>query len=96
VFLGKEKLKKIKAEGVKKKLMGVKIDTKLISLTQEVPLFNEKNVIGVLRSAGFSPKFNKVVGIAMINRGFWNLGQIFQIKIDNKEFSGQICKLPIS
>ena len=96
VFLGKEKLKKIKAEGVKKKLMGVKIDTKLISLTQEVPLLNEKNVIGVLRSAGFSPKFNKVVGIAMINRGFWNLGQIFQIKIDNKEFSGQICKLPIS
>ena len=96
VFLGKEKLKKIKAEGVKKKLMGVKIDTKLISLTQEVPLINEKSVIGVLRSAGFSPKFNKVVGIAMINRGFWNLGQIFQIKIDNKEFSGQICKLPIS
>ena len=32
VFLGKDKLKKIKLKGVNKKLMGVKIDTKSINM----------------------------------------------------------------
>ena len=42
VFLGKEKLKKIKEEGIKKKLMGVKIDTKSINITEGIPLNFEK------------------------------------------------------
>ena len=46
-FLGKEKLKKIKNEGIKKKLMGVKFDMEKISLSGSVDLKDEKdNVIG--------------------------------------------------
>jgi dimethylsulfoniopropionate demethylase len=52
-------------------------------------------LIGTLRSAGFSPKFKKVVGIAMIKKGFWNLGQKFQIFINKKVAFGEICNLPI-
>ena len=44
-FLGKEKLKKIKSEGVKKKLMGVKIDTKEISVTGSMDLIDENNKV---------------------------------------------------
>ena len=36
VFLGKEKLKKIKSDGIKRKLMGVQIETNEISLTGSV------------------------------------------------------------
>ena len=94
-FLGKEKLKKIKEEGVKKKLMGVKIDAKSVSIVEEVPIYIENKLIGTLRSAGFSPKFNKVVGIAMVNKDFWILGQKFQLSINQKQVSGEICNLPI-
>lgn len=94
-FLGKEKLKKIKEAGIKKKLMGVKIETNSASVFYEIPIYNENILIGKLRSAGFSPKFKKVVGIAMIKKGFWNLGQKFQIFINKKVAFGEICNLPI-
>ena len=38
VFLGKEKLKKIKSDGIKKKLMGVEIEIDNISLTRSVDI----------------------------------------------------------
>ena len=44
-FLGKEQLKKIKSEGIKRKLMGVKIDTDKISVTGSMNLTDEKNNI---------------------------------------------------
>ncbi len=96
VFLGKENLKKIKKEGIKKKLMGVKIESKTINLTKEIPIFNnENNEIGKLRSAGFSPNFDKVVGIAMINKKYCKESQDFNININGKSVSGKICSLPI-
>ena len=96
IFLGKEKLKKIKQEGIKRKLMGVKIEGKTIDLTEEMKMFNnENNEIGRLRSAGFSPKFEKIVGIAMIKKGFWEISQKFKISIDGNSVSGEICDLPI-
>ena len=38
VFLGKENLKKIKSQGVKKKLMGVQIDAKSIAVSGSIDL----------------------------------------------------------
>jgi len=96
VFLGKEKLKKIKKDGIKRKLMGVKIEGKTISLSEEIKMFNNENKeIGRLRSAGFSPKFEKIVGIAMINKDFWKVSQKFKINIDGNSTHGEICDLPI-
>ena len=44
-FLGKEKLKKIKKDGVSRKLKGVKIDHNEINMSKEKELFDEKNNI---------------------------------------------------
>ena len=95
-YLGKKALKNIKKQGIEKKLMGVKIDLNEINLTKEEKLFDDKeNVIGHLRSAAFSPKFKKVVGIAMIKSKYCNNSQKFKININNKYSSGIICNLPI-
>ena len=94
-FLGKNSLKKIKAEGVKRKLMGVKIDINEINLTKEETLYNEKEKeIGFLRSAIFSPTFNKVIGIAIINKPYFKESQIFKININGKTSVGKVCNLP--
>ena len=96
VFLGKENLKKIKENGIKKKLIGVKIDLKFIDVAQGIPILDLKdNKIGQLRSAAYSPKFNKVVGIAMVKKDFCNASQKFKIKLNNNSISGEICSLPI-
>ena len=97
VFLGKEKLKRIKKEGIKRKLMGVKINDKNINLTKEEKLIDDNNkTIGYLRSAVYSPRFKMIVGIAMINRDYCKDAQNFKININNKEVSGSVCGLPMN
>ena len=95
-FLGKEKLKKIKSEGINKKIMGVQIDVQKISMTGSLDLKDEKNKkIGELRSACYSPRFKKVVGIAMMYKSFWEKSQSFRIEINSDIFSGKVCDLPL-
>ncbi len=96
-FLGKKALQKAKSAGIKRKLMGVKINDININLTKEEKLFDDnKKTIGFLRSAVFSPRFKMIVGIAMINRNYCKDSQSFKININNKEVKGSICDLPIN
>ncbi len=95
VFLGKEKLKRIKKEGVSRKLMGVKIDHDKIDMYCEKTLFDDNDkIVGYVRSAAYSPTFDKVIGIAMINKPYWDGKTQFKIDINEKIFVGTICDLP--
>jgi len=94
-FLGKEKLKKINSEGISKKLMGVKLDTKEISLSGSLVLKDENNnIVGELRSACYSPHFKKVIGIAMIKKAYWDGSMTIKADINNNICSGKVCDLP--
>ena len=95
VFLGKEKLIKIKSEGIKKKLMGVKFDLDNISLTSSLDLIDKNNIIvGELRSACYSPNFKKVIGIAMMKKSHWDVDQEVKAQINGNFCSGKVCDLP--
>ena len=94
-FLGKEKLKKIKTEGIKKKLMGIKLDAKEISLSGSLDLKDENNnIIGELRSACYSPHFEKVIGIAMMKKPYWEVSQSVKAEINGNICNGNVCDLP--
>ena len=94
-FLGKEELKKVKSEGIKKKLMGVKIDAKEIAVTGSMNMYdNSNNLIGELRSGSFNPMFKQVIGIAMINKPFFNDSQEIKVSINGKNCTGRLCDLP--
>ena len=96
IFLGKESLKKIKEKGINRKLMGIKLETNSLDVLQTIPMFDLKNKqIGEIRSAAYSPKFKKVVGIAMIKTDYCNEKNKFQIKFNNSLITGEICSLPI-
>ena len=95
VFLGKEKLKKIKLAGIKRRLMGVKIDLDKINLTNSLHIKDEKDkLIGELRSACYSPHFKKVIGIAMINEPYCKSSITGKIEIDGNSFAVNVCDLP--
>ena len=85
---------KISKEGIKRKLMGVKIDLDKIEITEEKPLQNGNSIIGHLRSAVYSPHFKKVVGIAMINKEYWDKKISFELEVNGKKSKGTICDLP--
>ena len=94
-FLGKEKLIEIKQNGINRKLMGVKIDHNKIDMYCEKTLYDDNNnVIGYVRSAAYSPTFKKVIGIAMINKPYWEKKDQFRIEIDEKIYVGTVCDLP--
>ena len=94
-FLGKDKLKKIKSEGIKKKLMGVEIEAKNISLTGSVDIMNnDGKSIGELRSACYSPHFKKAIGIAMINEPFCKSSETGKLEIEGKTLTVKVCDLP--
>jgi len=94
-FLGKENLKQIKLEGIKKKLMGVQIEAKEINVTGSIVLKDENNIkIGELRSGCYSPYFGKVIGIAMLKKPFWEVSQTVKIEINGTTFDGKVCDLP--
>ena len=93
-FLGKDKLIKIKENGIEKKLMGVKIDIDNINLRSSINLTFNNSVIGEIRSAVYSPTFNKVIGIAMINKPYFLSKDKFDIIIDSKKYTGEICDIP--
>jgi dimethylsulfoniopropionate demethylase len=94
-FLGKERLKQIRDKGITRKLMGVKIDHTDIDMYCEKTLFDDNNdIVGFVRSAAYSPTFKKVIGIAMINKPYWNLDHPFKIEINEKIYVGTVCDLP--
>ena len=94
-FLGKEKLKEVKKQGITRRLMGVKIESKEISVTKSIKIFDEKNnKIGELRSGVYSPHFGKVIGIAMVFKPYWNSSQTFNIELNGNSFDGKVCDLP--
>ena len=75
--------------------MGIFIDTKEITLTESLEIKDESgNIIGDLRSGVFSPHFGKFIGIAMINKSYWEIKQNLQIEINNNLFNGRLTELP--
>ena len=94
-FIGKDSLKKILKNGIKRKLMGVKINSDTLNLTSVDLLNKKKQIIGNLRSAAFSPTFKKIVGIAMINKEYCKNNEIFNINLNDNLVDGVVCELPI-
>ena len=94
-FLGKEKLKEVNQTGISKKLMGVIIDTKEINVSKSIDLIDDKGLkIGELRSGVYSPHFKKVIGIAMLDKPYFEVSQTFKISINDRTFEGKVCDLP--
>ncbi len=96
MFLGKASLKKIKHNGVKRKLMGLKIDINSMDIVNSIPISTPENeLIGEIRSAAFSPRFEKIVAIGMMNINYCIENKKIDLKLNEKIVSAEICNLPI-
>ena len=65
-----------------------------INLRSAINLTIDDKIIGEIRSAVFSPTFNKVIGIAMIKKPYFTNKGNFDILIDSKKYVGEICDIP--
>ena len=67
-FIGKEALKKIKAEGIKRKQVGVELNCDPLQSPNTTfwKIYKNEDVIGKVTSAVYSPRLKKNIALAMV------------------------------
>ncbi len=96
-FIGKEALKKIKQEGIKRKLVGVEISGDPPPAPNEQPYWSVSHngaVVGELRSFTFSPRLEKTIGYAMVPIEHAELGSKLTVETVIGEAKMTVVKRP--
>ncbi|WP_440910382.1 glycine cleavage T C-terminal barrel domain-containing protein [Candidatus Pelagibacter sp.] len=95
-FIGKEALKKIKQEGIKRKQVGLIIDCDPLSGPNTTFWQIEKDgkTIGKVTSAVYSPRLKKNIALAMIEVNHSELGNKLDIETHEGKYSATIVEKP--
>ncbi len=105
-FVGKEALKKIKKEGIKRKLVGIEILGDPISkvvppqytpgyfVPDHWPIFDDKKEIGYVTSKCFSPRLKKNIGYAFIPIEYAKNDTEMEIRSPYANLKAKVVPLP--
>ena len=85
-YIGKAALQRIKAEGVKRKLVGIEIEGDRIEFNMTRWAVNVDNqYIGHVTSAIYSPRLKKNIGYALVPIGFAAPGTTYTVMVEDRE-----------
>ncbi len=95
-FIGKEALKRIKAEGVKRKLVGIEIDGGRLDLNMtHWPVSQNGSRLGQVTSAVYSPRLKKNIGYAWVPIQYAELGTKLSVRVpDGGERQATVVRKP--
>ena len=95
-FIGKAALKKIKAEGIKRKQVGLEINCEPLSgpNTTFWSIKKDNNKIGKVTSAVYSPRLKKNIALAMINIENSKIGTSLEVNTNKGNFEAIIVEKP--
>ena len=95
-FIGKEALKKIKHEGIKRKQVGLELDCEPLKgpNTTFWSIYKGEERIGKVTSAVYSPRLKKNIALAMVKINHSEIGNNLKINTDNKEINSKIIEKP--
>jgi len=92
-FLGSEALKKIKEEGIKRKLVGMISDEKFFP-RKNYPIYTNGKNIGTVTSGTVSPILEKPIALGYIEKEFSKPDTEINFLIREKELPAKVVKLP--
>ena len=94
-FIGKAALKKIKAEGVTRRLVGVKISGSPLQPNEERwPMMNDHKPIGHITRCAFSPRLEKNIGFANVPVDRADIGTKLVVKTPSGERQASVVPTP--
>ena len=95
-FIGKAALKKIKAEGIKRKQIGLEINCEPLSgpNTTFWSIKKDDNEIGKVTSAVYSPRLKKNIALAMVNIKNCEIGTDLEVETNKGKFTAKIVEKP--
>ena len=95
-YVGKEALKKIKKEGIKRKQIGLILDCDPLKgpNTTFWEITKDNKIIGKVTSAVYSPRLKKNIALAFISIGESKIGNIIDVKTSSFVMKGTIVEKP--
>ena len=95
-FIGKEALKKINAEGIKRKQVGIIIDCEPLEgpNTTFWPITKNDMIIGKITSAVYSPRLKKNIALAMVSIDSCEVGTNCEVEMFTKKNKATIVEKP--
>jgi aminomethyltransferase len=99
-FVGKEALRKIKEQGVSRKLVGVQIGGERLgsyndgSMIDFFPVFTNGRQIGKVTSACYSPRLERNIGYAMVPVEFAELGTELEVETPRERTPAVVVRRP--
>ena len=95
-FIGKEALKKIKDDGVKRLQVGLEIKCDNLSgpNTTFWPLKANNKNIGKITSAVYSPRLKKNIALAMVDIDYSKIGIEIEVIINDRNYKCQVIEKP--
>ena len=95
-FIGKDALKKIKQEGIKRKQVGLELNCAPLKgpNTNFWPVYNNDDKIGKVTSAVYSPRLKKNIALAMIDINYAELDNKLKVLDGTKEISCSVVEKP--
>tara|TARA_B110001452_G_scaffold261926_1_gene261285 strand:+ start:1852 stop:2994 length:1143 start_codon:yes stop_codon:yes gene_type:complete len=95
-FVGKDALKKINREGIKRKQVGVILDCKPLQgpNTTFWKITKDDKLVGKITSAVYSPRLKKNIGLAMVSLANSNIGTVLDVEIDSNKIKTTIVEKP--
>jgi aminomethyltransferase len=92
-FIGREKLSKLKEDGVKRKIVGFEVTGKGIARDEFDVYINDEKV-GRVTSGSPAPFLKKNIGLAFVPIEFAKIGQEITIDVRGKKLAAQIVPTP--
>ena len=95
-YVGKEALKKIKTEGIKRKQIGLILDCDPLKgpNTTFWEIIKDNKIIGKVTSAVYSPRLKKNIALAIISIEESKIGNIIDVKTSGSVIKGTIVEKP--
>ena len=92
-FIGREALEKVRAEGVRRRLVGIEMIDKAVA-RHGYPVKNDGRAVGIVTSGSYGPSVDKYIGIAYVETALAAVGAALEVEIRGQDKAARIVRTP--
>ena len=94
-FIGRDALRRVQAEGVKRRLVGIEIQTSPLDLNETIwPVRSKETTIGAVTSAVYSPRLKRNIGYAMVPVAHAEMGTELLVQTPLGQSKARVVSIP--
>jgi aminomethyltransferase len=92
-FIGREALEKVRAEGVRRRLVGIEMVDKAVA-RHGYPIKKDGRAVGIVTSGSYGPSVDKYIGIAYVETALAAVDTTLDVEIRGQDKAAQIVRTP--